>query len=571
MTWFKHIKPAFWDYLDRTPGPFGHMFNFRRIWKLTVLIMTAVALLPVFTLAVIDYKVTRSAAESEILLRTSRLISNARRTVSFFLVERKSAIHFLVQDNTFENLNDPSRLAEILQHLKTVFGGFADIGVLDANGRQLSYVGPYHLEGRNYSAQPWFKEVLARGVYVSDVFLGYRQSPHLVVAVKKKRANGDFFVLRATLDTSQFNELLFQLDASGQGDAFIINREGVIQTPTRNHGQVFEKVFLSVPKYSDRTQVFETRKPGGKPQIVGYAYIPETPYILMIVRPKNELMQPWFNTRMRLIEFLGLSVVLILAAIFWVATYLVNNIHLADQKRIASLHEAEYANKMASIGRLAAGVAHEINNPLAIINEKAGLIKDLFTFQKTYAQDVKLTALVDSIIASVQRCGAITKRMLNFSRHMGSSIELVDIKTVIFDVLGFLGKEAQYRSINVTVEAAEDIPKIESDRGKLQQIFLNIVNNAFAALNDGGNLEISVQKTGTQQVAITFTDNGCGIPEADLKRVFEPFFSTKIRKGGTGLGLSITYNLAHEMGGDIQVKSKVNEGTCFTLTLTLKS
>jgi two-component system NtrC family sensor kinase len=570
MTWFKRIKPVFWDYLDMTPGPFRHMFNFRRIWKLTVLIMTVVALLPVLSLAIIDYNVTRSAAESEILLRTSRLVSNARRTVSFFLVERKSAIHFLAQDNTYEKLNDPLRLSRILENLKIVFGGFADIGVLDASGQQRNYVGPYHLEGRNYSAQPWFKEALAQGVYVSDVFLGYRKSPHLVVAVKKGLANGDFFVLRATLDTAQFNDLLFQLDTSGLGDAFIINREGVIQTPTRSHGKVFEKLLLPVPEFSDRTQVFETRKANGKPLVVGYAYIPETPYILMIVRQKNDLMQPWLNTRMQLIEFLGLSVVLILVAVFWVATYLVNNIHLADQKRIASLHEAEYANKMASIGRLAAGVAHEINNPLAIINEKAGLIKDIFTFKKTYAEDKKLNGLVDSIIASVERCGTITKRMLNFSRHMDSSIEPVDIKTVIFDVLGFLGKEAQYRCIDVTVDAPEDIPKIESDRGKLQQIFLNIVNNAFAALSDGGKLEISVQKTDTHQVAVTFADNGCGIPEADLNRVFEPFFSTKTHKGGTGLGLSITYNLAHELGGNIQVKSKVNEGTRFTITLPLK-
>jgi signal transduction histidine kinase len=121
------------------------------------------------------------------------------------------------------------------------------------------------------------------------------------------------------------------------------------------------------------------------------------------------------------------------------------------------------------------------------------------------------------------------------------------------------------------VEVAPDTPAIESDRGKLQQIFLNIINNALAAVADGGHLTIGARPESTQGINLRFMDNGCGIPAEDLHRIFEPFFSTKTGQGGTGLGLSITYNLVHEIGGTIKVASEVGVGTCFTITLPLRA
>src|SRR4030042_5795064 len=114
--------------------------------------------------------------------------------------------------------------------------------------------------------------------------------------------------------------------------------------------------------------------------------------------------------------FLAASITIILVVILGVATYLVNKIYLADQKRLTTLHQVEYSNKMATIGRLAAGVAHEINNPLAVINEKAGLIKDLFSMREECARDEKLMNTIDSVIFSVERCATITRRLLSFMR-----------------------------------------------------------------------------------------------------------------------------------------------------------
>ena len=566
----RRLKPKFWDYHDVAAGPYRHLFNFRRIWKWAVLLTAAVVLAPLISITLIDYNVTQHSIESEIMLRTSRLVSNTQRNISFFLVEHKSALDFIDHENTFQELNNQIRLDEILVNLKNAFGGFVDLGVIDSSGTQRNYAGPYRLEGKDYSDQDWFREVVTRGVYISDVFLGFRRVPHLVIAVKHALPTGSFYVLRATLDTDKFRDLLSKLELSGLGDAFIINREGILQTPSHYHGDVLEKISLPIPEYAPITKALEGRSTNGAPVVIGYRYIANTPFILMIVKQKKELMKPWHKTRLKLIGFLVISVTIILIVILGGATYLVNRIYLADQRRVMTLHEVEYSNKMASLGRLAAGVAHEINNPLAIINEKAGLIKDLFTFKKEYPRDAKLIGLVDSVLSSVERCGRITKRLLSFARHMDMRIEPVKLDSVIHDVLGFLDKEAEYRSIAVSVEIPDDMPQLESDRGKLQQIFLNVINNAFAAMSNGGHLAITAGREHKNFVSVTITDNGCGIPEEDLDRVFEPFFSTKTKQGGTGLGLSITYGLIQDIGGRISVESEEGKGTSFIITLPLK-
>ena len=177
---------------------------------------------------------------------------------------------------------------------------------------------------------------------------------------------------------------------------------------------------------------------------------------------------------------------------------------------------------------------------------------------------------MDSILNSVQRCSTITHRLLGFARHIDVNVESLDLGKLIQEVLGFLHKEAEYRDITITTAIPDDFPRIQSDRGQLQQVFLNIVNNAFAAVRDGGRIDIELSTPDEDHVRIAIRDNGSGISTENMKRIFEPFFSTKAKTGGTGLGLSITYGLIQKLGGTISVESRVNEGTCFTIELPVK-
>ncbi len=569
MSILEKIRPQFWD-TDSDAGSAKSLFNYRRIWYFAIAVLAVAALIPLLGMALIDYNVTKHSLEYENLLRTSRITSNIRRTVAAFLEERTKALEFLAQQYGTAMLSEEENLRKVLSSLKASFGGFVDIGLIDEHGRQIAYIGPYDLLGRDYSGQEWFESTIAQGSFTSSVFRGFRDLPHVIVARRVHDAKTDSdFILRVTLDTEQFNAILTSLHLSGGGDAFIVDRHGIIQTPSAKHGALLTKVDMELPPYNEKTRVQQIRAKDGVDYTVGYAYVRGTPFVVMVVKVSKELMKPLQTIRMELMWILAASIFAILVAIVWVATYMVNKIYLVDQTRARTLRQAEHSNRMASIGRLAAGVAHEINNPLAIINEKAGLVKDLFLFKQEYAGDDRLMANIDSIIASVSRCGKITRRLLSFARHIEVEMEDICFKKLVGEVIGFLHKEAEYRSITIKMDIPDNLPEFISDRGKLQQILLNLVNNAFQAMQDGGHLAISALETAKNTLTFVVADDGCGIPKSDIKHIFEPFFSTKKKTGGTGLGLSITYGLVQELGGSMNVKSDVGVGTTFTITIPL--
>ncbi|MBC16914.1 Histidine kinase [Pseudodesulfovibrio profundus] len=571
MSILEKIRPQFWD-TDASMGPGKSLFNYRRIWRFAIALLAVVALVPLCVMAFIDYNVTRHSMESENLLRTARTTSNTRRTVAFFLQERQQALEFLAFQQGVQNLRQQESLEMTLKSMQSSFGGLVDLGLIDAKGSQIAYAGPYDLLGLDYSQQQWFERALQQGEYVSHVFRGFRDEPHLVIAHKVvDEPSGKAYVLRATLDTEQFNAILSSIDLPGDGDAFIVDQDGMIQTPSKQHGELLAQVDLPIPEFSEKTSVRVVLGPDNTRYYVGYAYVRGTPFIVMVVKNLEDLMKPLQTIRMELLWILATSVAIILIVIVGVATYMVNKIYIADQTRARTLHRMEHTNRMASIGRLAAGVAHEINNPLAIINEKAGLINDLFTYKQEYAHDERLLSNIRSIIDSVSRCGKITKRLLSFARHIDVEKDSIQFKGLAEEVIDFLRKEAEYRSISIVMDIPANLPEFISDRGKLQQIFLNLVNNAFQAMNDGGELHIAAKTGEKNTLVFTVADDGCGIPSGDIKRIFDPFFSTKKRNGGTGLGLSITYGLVQELGGSMFVESEVGRGSVFTITMPIEA
>jgi two-component system NtrC family sensor kinase len=568
LRFLRRLIPDYWT--EEGSSEKG-LFRYRRLWKYSVSLTALVSLTPLVIMTVVNYYLDQKVHKAEMIHPISQHTSNTQRSLEFFIEERLSALNYIIHDKSFEDLVDQKRLITIFGNMKNSFGGFVDLGLIDEKGYQRSYVGPYELKGKDYKDQDWFHEVSLRGLYVSNVFMGYRNFPHFVIAVKNEKAGEGFYVLRATIDAeTPIQKIISPAELRPSTDVFVINREGILQTSSRFHGKILEKSSLAVPPYSSRPEVLEGQTGEGKSYLLGYAYIERTPFILMIVAQRDDLMKNWLSARRDLIWFLVGSVVLILLVIFWGSIYMVNRVREADLKRDALLHNVEYTNKMASIGRLATGIAHEINNPLAIINEKAGLVKDLAMLTEDFPQKEKIIKNVDSLLSNVERCSTITHRLLGFAKRMDVSLETINLELLIREVLGFLEKEASYRSISVHFHIPEGFPPIQSDRGQLQQVFLNIINNAFAAMKEGGRIDISMREERDEDaVAVIIKDNGHGISKEDLPRIFEPFFTTK-KEGGVGLGLSITYGIVEKLGGRISVESAVGRGTEFTVVLPAK-
>jgi signal transduction histidine kinase len=161
--------------------------------------------------------------------------------------------------------------------------------------------------------------------------------------------------------------------------------------------------------------------------------------------------------------------------------------------------------------------------------------------------------------------------LLGFARRFDVQTQTINLKDMVSDVINFHKKEAEYRDIPIHVDIPDTIPLIETDRGKLQQIILNLVNNAFQAIDNGCFLDIRARMDGDDRVRLSIEDNGCGISEAHLSKIFEPFFTTKKEGQGTGLGLSITYGLVQKLHGDISVESQTGQGTTFVVTLPVNA
>jgi two-component system NtrC family sensor kinase len=218
------------------------------------------------------------------------------------------------------------------------------------------------------------------------------------------------------------------------------------------------------------------------------------------------------------------------------------------------------SEKLASIGTLAAGVAHEINNPLT------GILLYASILNSDKRLDPLLLPDVERVISETQRCADIVKDLLEFSRESLPEKEVTAIDAIIDEVVTFFHQQPDFKHIIIRKNYYSDLPPISVDPGQIRQVFMNLVINAGHAMQQGGELEISTYFSGDgRYLCAGFKDNGVGIPEDDLARIFDPFFTTKPQ--GTGLGLSISYGIIVNNGGKIEVQSSVGKGTTFVVKL----
>jgi len=539
--------------------------RYRRLLKYSILTTSFVAIAPLIVMAIINFYQYRQAYKTDIIYPISRQTSNIKNSLESFINERRSALELIIREKNYQELSSQDKLGSTLRHLKESFDGFVDLGLINNDGDQVAYIGPYNLQGKNYSDQDWFHEVSIKGTYVSSVFMGFRSMPHFGIAIIHENQDGGYYILRATIDSDMLYRKILSQNILASSDAFLIDKNGILQTPSKHQGKILEKVKFDIPDYSENTEVTEI-KVNGQNIILGFAYIDKTPFILIETTFPESIMENWVSTRNNLIGMVVIFIILILIVVIWISTRMVSHVRFSDQKRMKILHEISYTNKMASIGRLAAGVSHEINNPLAIIGENAGIIMDILTFGSGADKKDKIIKHLNSIINSVERCSKITHRLLGFAKRMEAKIENINVFSLVDEVVGFIQREAKIRNVNIHIDHENNIPDIESDRGQLQQVILNIINNALDAVPEGGFIKIKIEQISKAVIQVAVTDNGSGIPKSDLERIFEPFYTTK-KETGTGLGLSITYGIMQKLGGTIDVKSKLDEGTTFFIMI----
>ncbi len=218
------------------------------------------------------------------------------------------------------------------------------------------------------------------------------------------------------------------------------------------------------------------------------------------------------------------------------------------------------SEQLASVGRLAAGIAHEINNPLTGVLAFADMMREKENMDEQDRQDL------DLIIRETKRVREIVRGLLDFARETPFVQKPLDINELVRQTLRLLGKREAFQRIYMVEDLAEGLPLVHVDKNQIQQVLLNLTLNACEAMGEGGTLMVSTS-TREERVVVKVTDTGCGIKREHLDQIFEPFFTTKPVGKGTGLGLSVSYGILQQHGGTLEVESELGKGTTFTVTL----
>jgi two-component system NtrC family sensor kinase len=547
--------------------------HYRKLWWEIIIATLSFSLFPLFILGGVIYHQFSVSYTAKIMDNMKTLAENRASSIDLFLEERISQLTSLANTQSLQQLKNEDYLNKVFNIIQTRSRSFLDLGVIDEEGNHLSYVGPHYsiLKKVNYKDEKWFHEVMATGVYVSDVFLGFRKIPHFIIAVMVREKNQSW-VLRATIDSDIIDNIVRGAWTGKKGDALIINRENVLQTTPRFGGKVMEPP--KAPDFAAATgTMVEEMDFRGEAILYATSIIKLKKWILVISETPTEQFTPLWQARF-LAALIGLGgVLLIIIGTYFTTRSMMKELQRMDKKQAASDEMAIQSSKMAALGKMAAGIAHEINNPLAVIGEKAGWMKDLLAMEDLPKSEnfQELLDAVNKIEFHVVRAKTVTHRLLGFARRMEPMEERVNINDILDESIDFLENDARYRNIDIQTSYTPDLPLTTTDQAQLQQVFLNIINNAIDAIGKDGEITINTRSIyQNNRISIEISDTGPGIPKEVLQKIFDPFFTTKEVGKGTGLGLSISYSIIEKLGGRIMVASEEGKGTTFTIYLPVR-
>lgn len=561
------------------------------------------SLVPVIFIALITGYLFHTSYKSKVEDYISELVQKHAQNIDVFLSNSRSTVQMIATSYSVKELANPNNLSHILMNLQSSYGGvFVDLGLIRNDGIQLAYAGPFNLGAAYYGSADWFKQATEQPYVISDVFLGLRGLPHFVIAVKIK--DGDnFWILRSTIDFASFTKIVENIKVGETGEAFILSKSGNPQTSLKSSysseflKSIAERVFSN--SHGDKSLVysghgdvpisigsdltsgqtligkkstyfFTKEDIMGNPTIFVAAPLKMNSWALIYKQLDSEVFKEIYRARTIVVIIILASSLLIVALSWKLSNRLVERIKQVDREKDAMNEQIIEAGKLAALGELAAGIAHEINNPVAIMVEEAGWIEDCLRDLSDKESEVyqEISKSVKQIKTQGARCREITHKLLTFARRSDTGERRVSLNVLLDEVTILCEQRAHYAKVKIERNLAKDLPMVAISPTEMQQLVLNLVNNAIDAMETqgGGVLTLST-KFVNDWVVLEVSDTGPGIPKSIMPRIFDPFFTTKPVGKGTGLGLSICYGIIKKAGGNIEVESELGKGTTFRVWL----
>jgi two-component system NtrC family sensor kinase len=532
-----------------------------------LIVLLCFGLVPLVLMGIAGFVANREAIQTRMRNVLEAMVKNRLATVELFLEEKMRQVEFVAWSYSIDQLSNPEVLESLRVQMQQNHGAIIDLGFFDSSGQHIAYAGPYKLQNLNYSRETWFERVMVLGRYESNIFLGMRHFPHMVMAVKK-REKGKDWILRATIDTDILSALVREGGLESGADVFVLNRAGEYQTSYSDEHRLMEKADIGPVPLHSGVRVLEDDR-DGKREYVATAWLRNDAWVL-IARQQAPGLFALLPGHPTVIGLLAVGLIAIPVLSYFIARHRLSQFRMLENERAALYESVAQSQKMAAIGRLAAGVAHEINNPLAIIQAQVGVLSDVIGENSGFPNAADLKERVAKIQKQIERGRKVTHRLLGFSRRVGPELEPVDVVAALEETVSFVEKDLEASRIHVLRDYSPDLPIIRSSLAQMQQVFLNLINNALDVIGEGGELHLSARRSDTG-VVVKVADTGPGISEKDLQRIFEPFFSTKSSDGHhTGLGLAICQEIMHNLKGHIGVDSELGKGTVFSLSFPME-
>lgn len=535
---------------------------FRRLWNSIVVALLAASFIPMIVIGGGMYHYAVSALEERTLADLRMEVSEHKGAIDQFLTERTMDLELLAGNLGLDYLTRPGMLATVFSSLQQGVPCFTDLGIIDDQGQHLAYVGPHDLLSKNYKEAPWFKVLKERDVYISDVFLGFRNEPHFVIAVKNETQDG-FWIIRATVDTAYFYDIVSEVLTKRRGDAFLINREGIFQTSPRAAGQL-----MGQSELRNLAQFEGIRAEERQGRILMMAWLEKVPWLYVVELDRSEIYASLHRIRNIGIFVFVLGAILIVLTVMLTTNYLITRLETKQRSLRFLDQQLRHTSRVASSMQLASGFAREINDTLSNIDLVSSWIQELS--EKDLSREENRHQIKESlnqIKSEVARTRRITDTFFKATQRTPPMIRELKANEILDEILELLHRELHFKRISVRREYDEELPLVRSDASQLRQVFQNLILNAVTAVDKEGTIVLKTAAEGNR-VKVTVKDSGPGIPQEYIGKIFDPLFTTKPE--GTGLGLSISADILKKLGGRISVESEPGKGASFTVELPLQ-
>ncbi|RJP47841.1 MAG: histidine kinase [Desulfobacteraceae bacterium] len=543
--------------------------NYHRRLKQRLFVGLLIAYLIPITLLTIyfNYKFDANVRESS-KLQLAAAVDSQRNTIDLFMQKRIVNLFNLFHLKAFSLEPDQATMDSYLANLIRADNAFVDVGLIDPDGIQTGYAGPYpHLRGKDYSHENWYQDLAnqSKSYIITDLYLGLRRQPHFTIGVKQI-VDGRFYVVRSSVYPDKLGDLLIFSRHGKQASGYLVNREGIYQAASPGFGDLLTPAFYR-PGLEKETDVADIRFQE-KPVLAAHTWLREVPWCLVMLQPADLVYKEMYGLRNAMIVGSAFLVLVIMGIVWIIIRKVFHWTESLEQDRAELKSQLYHAHKLVSVGQLAGGVAHEINNPLAIIESESGLIRDMLN--PSLALEASPEAIVrelDEIDKAVHRAKGVTQKILSFVRKTDPELVPCDVNKLFDDVVSGV-KEQEFKVSNISLikDYALDLPELMIDPGLLRQVLLNLINNASDAVAENGAITLRTRADG-DFIKITVADTGEGMSPEKTEKIFMPFFTTKEVGKGTGLGLPISLNIVEGFGGRIEVRSTPGAGSEFTVVL----